>query len=258
MTFNNVIDTLRLACRELSRTYLDEYMQQYRKSSCFYRYLVTDEIAVHLCTLTDLDFADFGEFRSLVREIPSVFWDPRLQNPPPEALAHIRTAQQAFWDQLEAVQPDCPRPDIPYCRRLTGPEASRIAGQSREKWDYVPGTYWYPLTQREVREDRLFLMAAYVQDHWAQIERLLGLPEARLYCLAEKDYPGMANCAEVAQLPDYGGLESACCDREFTWIIYFSHEETVTFAGAILPEIQKILAPEREHWNRWEQTPDEL
>ena len=58
MKFNNVIDTLRLACGELSVRYAEEYQRQYRNSLSYFRYLVTDEIGVQLCTLVDMEFLD--------------------------------------------------------------------------------------------------------------------------------------------------------------------------------------------------------
>ena len=251
MKFNNVIDTLRLYCRELSARYGEEYQKQYGKSECFYRYLVVDEIEAQLCTLVDEELPDFGEFCGLVRGIPENYADPRLKNPSPEALEYIREAERAFLEGLEGVKPDCKAPQIPYFRYLTGEERNHVIARFREKWDYVPHKYWYPLTSLKIKEDTLFLMADYVEGYWPQIEILLGLTEKRIYSCGESDYSGL-ECAEVTEIVGYGGFETAYCPKDFSWIIYFSHEETVTFAGSILPEIRKILEPERAHWNRWE------
>ena len=84
MKFNNVIDTLRLYCRELSAWYGEEYQKQYGKSECFYRYLVVDEIEAQLCTLVDAEFSDFSEFCGLVREFLSNYSDCLMKNPQPE------------------------------------------------------------------------------------------------------------------------------------------------------------------------------
>lgn len=251
MKFNNVIDTLRLACGELSVHYSEAYQQQYGDSLCYFRYLVTDEIGAQLCTLVDMEFTDFEEFRDLVRGILATYADPRLKNPSGVALGYIREAEKAFLDCLEALAPDCESPDIPYCRYLTGEERGKMTARFREMWDYVPHKYWYPLDGQEVREDRLFLHTDYVEDYWEQIERLLGLPENHVYSFGESILPGL-DCGEEAELVGYGGLETAYCPKDFRWIIYFSHEETVTFAGSILPQIREILEPEQAHWNRWE------
>lgn len=250
MKFNNVIDTLRLACGELSVHYSEAY-QQHGDSLCYFRYLVTDEIGAQLCTLVDAEFSDFAEFCGLVREFLSDYSDCLMKNPQPEAKVYIQEAEQAFLEQLEAVKPDCKAPQIPYFRYLTGEERNHVIARFREKWDYVPHKYWYPLTSLKIKEDTLFLMADYVEGYWPQIEILLGLTEKRIYSCGESDYSGL-ECAEVTEIVGYGGFETAYCPKDFSWIIYFSHEETVTFAGSILPEIRKILEPERAHWNRWE------
>ena len=48
-----------------------------------------------------------------------------------------------------------------------------------------------------------------------------------------------------------GGCEVAYTDKDFRWLIYFSHEGTVTFAGSFVPQVKNILRNETAHWNRW-------
>lgn len=248
--FNNVIDTLRQFCWDKHAAYAEEYEQ--RGGQCFYRYLVMDELHEKLCTLVDRDFSNFEACLAAVKALIPMSLNPTLQNPTPVAEHFIREAETAFRERLERIRPDCPTPKIPYLRNLTGEEAVEIADLFREKWDYVPRNYWHPMTGGEPREDRLFISVDYVEPYWDELEKLLGLPETHLFCLSESNYPGGPACMEMAKLIGYGGLENACCDRDFTWIIYFSHENTVTFAGSILPHVRKLLAAEREHWNRWE------
>ena len=168
MRLNHIIDRLRMDCQELSVRYSEEYQKRYRKSLCFYCYLVMDEIGAQLCTLVDEEFTDFGEFRDLVRGILSDYTDPRLKNPSGEAYGYIREAEKAFLECLEVLEPDCESPHIPYCRYLTGGERETVVAKFREKWDYVPHKYWYPMDGQEVREDRLFLHTDHVEDYWVQ------------------------------------------------------------------------------------------
>ena len=250
MKFNNVIDTLRLGCRELFRTYEEAYAKQYRKSKCFFRYLVIHEIEDQLCILVEAEFADFQEFRELVRGIPGNYSDPGLKNPPEDASSYIREAEAAFLELLDRVQPDCAAPEIPYVRYLTGAERERVVARFRELWNYIPRKSWYPMDGQELREDWLFIHTDYLEAYLPRIEGLLGLPENHIYCYGEANRPGL-DCMEMAELVGYNGFENACCDREFSWILFFSHEETVTFAGSILPQIREMLEPEKAHWNRW-------
>ena len=41
-------------------------------------------------------------------------------------------------------------------------------------------------------------------------------------------------------------------DKDFSWAIYFSHENTVAFAGSIVPTVKELLANEKEHWDKFE------
>lgn len=222
------------------------------RAECACRYLVMDELHDKLCTLVDREFPNFEACLAAVKALLPGYRNPTLQNPSPVAVYFIREAETAFRERLESIRPDCPAPEIPYLRYLTGDEAAEIADLFREKWDYVPRNYWYPMNGEEIREDRLYISADYVEAHWEALEKLLGLPERHIFCLSEDNYPGGPACMEMTELIGYGGLENACCDRDFSWIIYFSHENTVTFAGAILPQVRRLLAAEREHWNRWE------
>lgn len=249
MKFNNVTDTLRQFCLDRAAAYGEEYERC--GGMCFCRYLVMYELHEKLCTLVDREFSDFGAYLAAVKELIPGHLNPTLQKPTPVTEYFIREAEDAFCRYLEHISPDCPAPKIPYLRNLTGEEAEKIAALFREKWDYVPRNYWYPMTGGGIREDRLFLSADYVEPYWSALEKLLGLPEKHLFCLSENNYPGGPACMEMAELIGYGGLENACCDRELSWIIYFSHEQTVTFAGSILPQVRELLAAEREHWNRW-------
>ena len=41
-------------------------------------------------------------------------------------------------------------------------------------------------------------------------------------------------------------------DKDFSWAIYFSHENTVAFAGTIVPKVKEMMSKEKEHWNKFE------
>ena len=100
-------------------------------------------------------------------------------------------------------------------------------------------------------EGKLFIAPGRIEPYLPQISRLLELPRNRIYEYGEGWYEEPC-CAEVEALEPYSGVETACCPRVFSWIIYYSHENTLTFAGSIVPEIRKILVSERAYWDRFE------
>lgn len=51
---------------------------------------------------------------------------------------------------------------------------------------------------------------------------------------------------------EYGGCETIYTDKDFSWAIYFSHEDTVAFAGSIVPKAKELLSTKKEYWNKFE------
>lgn len=138
---------------------------------------------------------------------------------------------------------------MPYYKEIGGDEARNISAQFLNTWGYN-GSYWYPLEEMP-SDDKLFIAPKWVELHLDEIYHLLGLPQNSVYLYAES-FPSQPACAEVNELLFYNGCESAHCPKDFSWIIYFSHENTVTFAGTIVPQIKQIFANEKVHWNQWE------
>ena len=51
---------------------------------------------------------------------------------------------------------------------------------------------------------------------------------------------------------EHGGHETIYTDKFFSWAIYFSHENTVSFAGSIVPMAKILLSNEISHWDKFE------
>jgi hypothetical protein len=47
--------------------------------------------------------------------------------------------------------------------------------------------------------------------------------------------------------PYYNGAEGLWCDSNFDWIVYASHESSITIGGWLLPEIQAVWSNWQEH-----------
>ena len=84
-----------------------------------------------------------------------------------------------------------------------------------------------------------------------QLEQIIGLPQTHIYSCSEIWYKPQ-NCIETVELTEYDGFETIYTDKEFSWAIYFSHENTVSFAGSIVPKVKELLSNEKEHWNKFE------
>ena len=138
----------------------------------------------------------------------------------------------------------------PYYRVINGEERERLEYTILEKWDYDPVHYWYPL-RGGFDEKKLFFPADRLEPYLVRLRRLLGLPDRHIYEYGE----GCGESSQLALVDDiygYGGFECMCLPEDLSWAVYFSHEDTVTFAGSILGAVKELLADEREHWNKWE------
>lgn len=253
MVYNNVTNTLRNWCNEMTHRYSEEYRLERTRigqSVRFLSYLVTAELSYKLGTLIDKDYPSFESFRNAVLELIPIHIDHTLK----KELGKIETyyvqrAESAFREYMDSVSPDCPSPNVPYYRIIHGEEANNVANRFYETWRYDT-TYWYPLNGMS-EDDKLFISPKRIKPYLQEIHQLLGLPQDHIYEYGEAWY-GRPHCAEVDELEDFSGCETAYCPKDFSWIIYYSHENTVTFAGTIVPQIKEILRLETEHWNRFE------
>ena len=90
-----------------------------------------------------------------------------------------------------------------------------------------------------VPSDQLFyLPASSLEGRLVELGALLHLPEKHAFCLGESWFT-LPNCVETGELSDYAGSECFYAAKDFRWLIYFSHEDTVSFAGSIVPMIKE-------------------
>lgn len=253
MNCNGVTEYLYRRCVKLREEYLERNKQERAdtgRSLLFVKRFFYDEMAYKLLYLVDREFEAFGGYLDAVRELVPMRKSYVLQNEKdPEALALLREAEEECLDFLARVkETDTAEPEG-YCRVILGEERERLEYAILEKWGYCVD-YWYPL-KGGFDESKLFLNVEYLEPYRDRLCRMLGLPENRLYDYGESFFDD-GQLSEVDEIVGYGGNEVAYLPKDLSWIIYFSHEETVTFAGEILPRVKEVLLPEREHWNKWD------
>ncbi len=245
MICNNVTNALRAWCLAATDRYSRECQQERLDTGISLRFIssaVTAELHYKLGTLIDQDFPCYPAYLTAVADLMQIHIDFTLTKPLDPAESHyVRIAENAFWDYLQSLSPDCPAPDVPYCRIIRGSEAKKIARQIRRAWGYDTSC-WYPLNG-EPASGKFFISTKWIEPHMDEIRRLLGTPPNRIYEYGEEWYD-LPHCAEVDQIKTRSS-EIAYSPKDFSWLIYFSHENTVTFAGTIVPAIQEILRGEK-------------
>lgn len=219
--------------------------------------LIANELEFKLSTLMDKPYESIEDLRSEVIGLIDIHYEPSVLKPQNSLARHVidktnREFREFLEDALARGESLSPA-DVPYMRAIVGSEAIALQDKFRSVWGYVNTSYWFPLMGDEPKEvaERFFVMFDYFEPYAKRFERLIGLPQTHLYRYGESDCRPQ-HCVETVELVEYGGCETIYTDKDFSWAIYFSHENTVAFAGSIVPAAKELLSNEKEHWNKFE------
>lgn len=255
MNFNNIINHLKLWCINKAEIYQKVYEEH--RGITYVGYLVAYELDFKLSTLIDRSFESLEDLKREVINLIDIHYEPYILEPQNSLAQHmIDKTNQEFYEQIEKVfskKESLALADIPYTRVIVGSEAEKLQDKFRSVWGYVNTSYWFPLVGDEPKEiqEKFFIMLDYFEPYMKQFEQIIGLPQTHLYCYGETCHRPH-NCIETVELIEYGGLETIYTDKDFSWAIYFSHENTVAFAGSIVPKVKELLSNENDHWNKFE------
>lgn len=255
MKFNNIINHLKLWCMNKAEAYQQVYGNY--GGMTYVGYQVAYELDFKLSTLIDKSFDCMEDFIKEVSDLIDVHYEPSVLNPRNDSAIHMieKTNREfsAFFEALLSKGKALAFADIPYTRVIVGEEAAVLQNKFRSVWGYVNTSYWFPLEGDHPKgvSEKFFVMFDYIEPYMKQLEQIIGLPQTHLYSYGE-DCFRPPNCIETVELIEYGGCETIYTDKDFSWAIYFSHENTVAFAGTIVPKVKELLVSEKEHWNRFE------
>jgi hypothetical protein len=175
---------------------------------------------------------------------------------PPAVLLACETEGQRFRrfveprriDELPAVEP------LGFCRSLSAAKSPRVRAQLAARWGIAPREhYCYPLIGRPPSE-----MLA-LQSEYCYLEVPPAALQEMLYRHGVTKVWVVTEFGPSAQEPDKeldtdrfdlaevmgSGVESYAASKEDDWLIYVSHEHSITFAGAWLG------AAVPEFWPAW-------
>ena len=186
-----------------------------------------------------------------------VHYEPSVLHPQNSTARHIidKTNREflAFLEEVLSGGDALTPAEIPYARVIVGEEAASLIDRFRSVWGYVNTSFWFPLLGEAPEEisEKFFIMYEYCEPYMRQLEQIIGLPQEHIYSYGENGFRPEC-CFETAELIAYSGQETIFTDKGFTWAIYFSHENTVSFAGSIVPKVKNLLMAEKAHWDKFE------
>lgn len=254
MKYNNIITHLKLWCINKAKAYQKVYGNY--GGITYIGFQVAYELEFKLSTLIDKSFDCLEDLKREILNLIEVHYEPLILNPQNSLAQHIieKTNREfcEFLEELLSQNEGLSLADIPYTRAIVGAEATALQDKFLSAWGYVNTSYWFPLMGDEPKEvsEKFFVMFDYIEPYMKQLKQIIGLPEIHIYNYGECCFRPQ-HCIETVELNEYGGCESIYTDKNFSWAIYFSHENTVAFAGSIVPKVKELLSTEKEHWDKF-------
>lgn len=168
----------------------------------------------------------------------------------------LRIEFENFVTNLNHNEIDLNEP-IAFERRLKKEENELLIKTLKNKYDFDSWSnksdnyYWEPLAQTDNIQPFIYFDDKIFNEKEIDIlvQIIMLISGERVFFLTE----GLINYEVETSILDFDWIESAYCDFETNWLIYISHEGTVTFCGEqLLNEIEIRLPDLMRFKNPWE------
>jgi hypothetical protein len=226
----------------------DGYHYTKEASNVFPRYNVLNAILVEVERFTPGDFSTSTEtkkFLSLVgRTAKDIFTENPSNTTIEKAMDEEREAFILFIQSLSEKEIDNVKP-LPYRRVLTIKESQHIWTKMKANWGIMPNEYWYPLMDIKAGKIQAFQDKYFYKKFSSETIRAILIKHgiARLWEL--KESPPNYEMEPAALYPYYNREgEGYWSSFSMDWVLYVSHENSVTIGGWFLAEVMKV-------WDNW-------
>jgi len=247
-----------LRCRRISTLVITACLRASLPAEFWARVWLLDAILVDIEAVTPEDFPTTEAMRDylLLAGRTAQSAATRREETEPATAAVVRDQRDRFCayvaalgtNDLREIQP------LPYRRLLNRDEERQIWARLDERWGTNGTFYWYPLSSTEPPG-----MALALQAEWFKIgvpiDRLHRLLKERgirrVWALTEGIHAPAYEMDTVLIDPEYRGDECYWTAGEMDWLLYVSHESSVTVAGGWFVEAIKAIWPS---WHEHEYT----
>ena len=198
----------------------------------------------------DTEYASFKAFRNDVMKCAGSSYSITMRSAPKNdaQLEQRKRILAEMKNKIKSLSEKDACENYPYERVIYGEEYELLAKRFLDVWGYTP-RYWYPVDNGGSIES-LVLMWDAAEPYFEKINGLIGSGSKRFYRMSEEDFLYVFPlCRQMDFIIPYEGAEHVYTDEDFTWLIYFSHEKTVTFGGSIVPGIKKLLEDIKDKWD---------
>ena len=236
--------TTRYADLRRGREHRVPYSYTRQDRDTFPRYHVMDAVRIEIERWVPEDFDSLTETLDLLvaaaQSATTIFTQNlgeieqrATDNERQQLIAYLRSLGS---QDLLAIQP------LPYRRTLSKEEGDRLRGKLLSVWG--ASDYWYPLARSERTDVEAFQPEHFWSDGAAEtLGRLLDDHGVKtVFEISEGEHDWEVSLGSVDWL--YDGEEKFWCDSRFEWVIYASHENSITIGGWPLAAAQAL-------WPEW-------
>jgi hypothetical protein len=213
----------------------------------FPRYQVLDAIRTDLERLTGTDVGTVDDAREMFALAGFTAGSAFTSYDRPEARAAVLEEREAFPRFVREV-PTAVLSEVeslPYTRVLSPNDAKEVWGSVERAWGLRRRECWYPLAKTERTDVEAFQAPYFLRA--VTPERLRVLPAERgvTRVWELREYGPEYELDVFAFQPKYDGAEGFWTSSNLDWIVYASHEGSITVGGWVLAEVKR-------EWPGWE------
>lgn len=218
-------------------------------NSLFPRYRLNEAIQIEVERL-NLQSGSLQQASATIIEAARIALSPLLKEfkNSTEATTALNDEAESFTRYVATLHPDDLRrvPPLPYRRVLLESEGNDLWKKLQRIWLVPSRGYWYPLSECPPNLD----MIAFHDELWqsrdgTQLLRNMLRGKGIERCLVLRENPPDFELESSSADPAYDGDE-CFITSDFEWLVYASHESSITVAGWLADAIRK-------EWKDWDQ-----
>lgn len=213
----------------------------------FPRYNVLNAILIEAERYRPEEFKTLDEakrfFCLVANEAESIFTKPPNSDIEQKAKSEERSKLCNFINDLTEEDLSAVKP-LFYRRVLSDKEGKIIRDKLKFVWK-IPDHYWYPLSLQKEENVEAFQDTYFEKEVGAEkVQEILRSRAVETIWEIREDGIDYELGLSIFE-PYYNGAEGFWCDSKFDWVIYASHESSITVAGWLLSEVKNV-------WTNWE------
>lgn len=232
---------------------VDGYHYTEKALDTFPRYTMLNAIRVNIERIDPNSLTNFADAKKRIISDASKADDDFTRNPIDDIARNAQEEErEKFCQYIDVLTEDesVNVGPLPYQRVLLEGESSTVWNQLHARWGLEPRSCWYPLAETSYTDLVAFNAECFrksVPVH-ALIRKLQALGVQRIWELREFD----TEYEQDVELffPDYNGAEGVWTSSEYNWVVYASHELSITVAGILFDEVKRMWPKWADH--KWE------